>query len=56
MSAPKITVTPANAGIQVARLTVMKINQIANLDSGCRRNDGWLFAGSHSFTVSGLRD
>jgi hypothetical protein len=43
--APNISVIPANAGIQFARLTSLKVNQINNLDSGCRRNDGWGRAG-----------
>jgi hypothetical protein len=50
LPAPKVSVIPANAGIQFARLTAMKINPITNLDSGCRQNDGWGRAGKiHRF-------
>ena len=40
MPALEITVIPAKAGIQFVGLTVFKINQMHNLDSGFRRNDG----------------
>jgi hypothetical protein len=40
MLAPEISVIPAQAGIQLVGLTDLKINQIYNLDSGLRRNDG----------------
>jgi hypothetical protein len=35
--------TLSGAGIQFAGLAALKINQINNLDSGVRRNDGRLF-------------
>jgi hypothetical protein len=40
MPMPKISVIPAQAGIQFVGLTALKINHINNLDSGLRRNDG----------------
>jgi hypothetical protein len=40
LPAPRIFVIPAQAGIQFVGLTALKINQINNLDSGFRRNDG----------------
>jgi hypothetical protein len=43
MPVPKISVIPAQAGIQFVGLTALKINQINNLDSGFRRNDGRFF-------------
>ncbi|MDO9225572.1 MAG: hypothetical protein Q8M09_14695 [Pseudomonadota bacterium] len=45
MPAPKISVIPANAGIQFVGLIVFKINQMNNLDSRIRGNDG-RFGGS----------
>jgi hypothetical protein len=39
----KKAVIPAQAGIQFVRLATLKINQINNLDSGVRRNDGRFF-------------
>jgi len=43
MPAPKIAVIPANAGIQFVGLTALKINQMNNLDSRVRGNDGGFF-------------
>jgi hypothetical protein len=40
LPAPNISVIPAHAGIQLARLTSLNKSQINKLDSGCRRNDG----------------
>ena len=40
MSAPEITVIPAQAGIQFVGLIASKINQMNNLDSRLRGNDG----------------
>jgi hypothetical protein len=46
MLEPEISVIPAEAGIQFVGVTDLKINQINNLDSGFRRNDGALFSPS----------
>jgi len=40
---PEIAVIPAQAGIQFVGLTTLKINQIYNLDSRLRGNDGMVF-------------
>jgi hypothetical protein len=40
MSTIEKAVIPANAGIQITGLTALKNNQMNNLDSGVRRNDG----------------
>ena len=40
MLAPEISVIPAQAGIQFVGLTTFKINQMHNLDSRIRGNDG----------------
>ncbi len=40
MPATNKAVIPANAGIQFVGLTALKTNQMNNLDSGLRRNDG----------------
>jgi hypothetical protein len=40
LPATNISVIPAHAGIQFVGLTDLSINQINNLDSGLRRNDG----------------
>jgi len=43
MPAPEITVIPAQAGIQFVGLIALKINQMDNLDSRMRGNDGGFF-------------
>jgi len=40
MPTPKITVIPAHAGIQFVGLISLKNNQMHNLDSRVRGNDG----------------
>ncbi len=40
---PKRTVIPAKAGIQLVGLIALKINQMNNLDSRLRGNDGRFF-------------
>jgi len=45
MSAPEITVIPAQAGIQFVGLIALQINQMNNLDSRLRGNDGGCCAG-----------
>ncbi|MDP1572683.1 MAG: hypothetical protein Q8M04_00375 [Pseudomonadota bacterium] len=40
MPAPEKTVIPAQAGIQFVGLISLKINQMNNLDSRMRGNDG----------------
>ncbi len=44
MPAIKIAVIPAQAGIQFVGLIVLKINQMNNLDSRLRGNDGEFFS------------
>jgi len=40
MPTPEMNVIPANAGIQFVGLIALKINQMNNLDSRVRGNDG----------------
>jgi hypothetical protein len=47
-----MSVIPAKAGIQFVGLTALKINQVNNLDSGVRRNDGRFLAVLEKFTAS----
>ncbi|MDO9227830.1 MAG: hypothetical protein Q8M09_10485 [Pseudomonadota bacterium] len=51
---PKLeeTVIPAQAGIQFVGLTARKINQMHNLDSRLRGNDGVFFSRFETFTAS----
>jgi len=46
MSAPKITVIPANAGIQFVGLIAFKNNQMNDRHSRVRGNDGEFFSRS----------
>ena len=54
MPVTEIAVIPAQAGIQFVGLTALKINQMNNLDSGLRRNDGRLRGRYSSFPRSSV--